>query len=283
MTFGRCRYGRPAFGVGQGRAGRRVTQYDAVSGEATPKRALTAQSEPPASVAVDGTSSVSSVSAPRQWARPALARPAQPQHRHLGLPRCRARRRGCSRRGRGRRRRSSPGPPATGISRATPVRGSTAKRPPVRAVVEDERAVGELADPVGVHRGPVTGGPVAGERQELRAGPGRAAAPVEPDRREPVDRQPRVGDPHGALRHDEVVEEDGAGDDDVGDDRAGPPVDGPHVPDGADVAGGPDEAGARVAEQAADLAAGGPGRAAPWCLRRRRSPVTIRPSASEPT
>ena len=55
-----------------------MTQYDAVSGEATPKRALTAQSDPAAQVAVDGTSSVSSVSAPRQVATQPRWRRAQP-------------------------------------------------------------------------------------------------------------------------------------------------------------------------------------------------------------
>ena len=66
------------YGMREGPAGAtgrsRVTQKEAVSGEATPKRALTAQSEPAAKVAVEGTSSVSSNSATRQRRHPAPSR-----------------------------------------------------------------------------------------------------------------------------------------------------------------------------------------------------------------
>lgn len=88
-----CR-GVPFGSVSDQRVGRRVIQYGAVLGDGHPNRALTARSQPPATVAVDGMASVSSVRAPSHLAdgrrRPAAAslvrRTREVNRRLLGSP-----------------------------------------------------------------------------------------------------------------------------------------------------------------------------------------------------
>ena len=95
------------------------------------------------------------------------------------------------------------------------------------AVVEDGRAVLQLADPVGVVGDSVTGRPGAGQGEELRGRAGGRATAAEGQHGQAVDA--RVGGPDGVLGDDEVVEELRAGDDGVLADRAAAGVDGPDV------------------------------------------------------
>ena len=225
-----------------------------MSGEATPKRALTAHSDPAAQVAVDGTSRVSSVRAPRHVA-------TQPCRRRDSWSTDTSVRRAAAHVV---ERAPTQLQPVTADQARAAAHLELGGRPGARvdppqsaggAVVEDEGAVGQPADAVGVDVRAVVGRPLAGEGQERGRLAGPAAAPVQRDPGEPVDAG--VGDPHGIPRDDQVVEERAAGHEHVGHDGGARGVDGPHVGLGAEPADRPDQAGAVVAVQAAQGAPGG--------------------------